>query len=89
MTECQAKTRQRVRAVAERIGGIPHVEAVDMIAPDDSKAGEWTLDIMCVRTCDGVPSDVLTILGGHGFAMRWSGNQGEHPQAIAVVERGL
>lgn len=83
MSTCIARARKRARKAADKLELHHRVEAVDVLAPEADPTNKWTIEL--VLCAEGVPHDVLDLLGSYQLTLRESQPQGPYWQAVAVA----
>jgi hypothetical protein len=83
MSHCAARARQRARKAADKLSLHHRVEAVDVLAPDTDPTNRWTIELALCG--NGVPHDVLDLLGSYQLTLRSAQPQGPYWKAVAVA----
>ena len=83
MSTCAARARKRARKAGDKLTRHHRVEAVDVLAPDTDPTDRWTVEL--VLCAEGVPHDVLDLLGSYQLTLRTAQPQGPYWQAVAVA----
>jgi hypothetical protein len=81
---CTVEERKRVRRAARAIRGEVATESIDVLAPNASQYGEWTLDAV-LRDVEGVPPEVLRELALAGLTLQPTPSQAKYQDVAATV----